>query len=208
TKFSPTGSSVIYSTIFGGNSFDEGIAIAIDRFGSAYIGGDTDSTDFPTTPGSFEPPPSSIDADNGFITKLNPGGSAFVYSLLLGGGDSDQITALALDSQHRVYVTGFTCSTNFPVKNAFQAVTVGQNCADGGGDAFVTRLNAAGTNLDYSTYLDGTFQSEGNGIAVDSGFHAYVTGSTESADFPTTPGAFQTTLKAKVIPGNPNDFHQ
>src|SRR6185437_328 len=72
TKFSPTDSSVIYSTIFGGNSFDEGIAIAIDRFGSAYIGGDTDSTDFPTTPGSFEPPPSSIDANNGFITKLNP----------------------------------------------------------------------------------------------------------------------------------------
>jgi len=208
TKFSPTGSSVIYSTIFGGNSFDEGIAIAIDRFGSAYIGGDTDSTDFPTTPGSFEPPPSSIDADNGFITKLNPGGSAFVYSLLLGGGDSDQITALALDSQHRVYVTGFTCSTNFPVKNAFQAVTVGQNCADGGGDAFVTRLNAAGTDLDYSTYLDGTFESSGNGIAVDSTFHAFVTGSTESADFPTTPGAFQRVLKAQVIPGDPHDFHQ
>lgn len=208
TKFSPSGSSLIYTTVFGGNSFDEGIAIAIDRFGNAYLGGDTTSTDFPTTPGSFEPPAGSIDANNGFITKLNPSGSAFVYSLLLGGGDSDQITALALDSQQRVYVTGFTCSTNFPVKNAFQPVTVGQNCADGGGDAFVTRVNAAGTDLDYSTYLDGTFESSGNGIAVDSTFHAYVTGATESADFPVTPSAFQTSLKAKVIPNFPNDIHQ
>ena len=208
TKFSPTGGSLIYSTVFGGNGFDQGIGLAIDRFGNAYIGGDTQSTDFPTTPGAFEPPVGSIDADNGFITKLNPSGSAFVYSLLLGGGDSDQIRALALDTQHRVYVTGFTCSTNFPVKNAFQPVTVGQNCADGGGDAFVTRVNAAGTALDYSTYLDGTIESIGNGIAVDSTFHAYVTGATESPDFPTTPGAFQTTLKAKVIPNFPNDIPQ
>lgn len=208
TKFSPSGGSLIYSTVFGGNSFDEGIAIAIDRFGNAYIGGDTQSTDFPTTPGAFEPSPGSLDADNAFITKLSPSGSAFVYSLLLGGGDSDQISALALDTQHRAYVTGFTCSTNFPVKNAFQPVTVGQNCADGGGDAFVSRVNATGTALDYSTYLDGTIESIGNGIAVDSTFHAYVTGATESPDFPTTPGAFQTTLKAKVIPNFPNDIPQ
>lgn len=208
TKFSPSGSSLVYSTVFGGNSADEGIAMAIDRFGNTYIAGHTFSTDFPTTPGSFEPPAGSIDADNGFITKLNSSGSAFVYSLVLGGGDSDTINALALDAQHRVYVTGFTCSTNFPVKNAFQPVTVGQNCADGGGDAFVTRVNAAGTGLDYSTYLDGTIESNGNGIAVDSTFEAYVTGSTESPDFPTTPGAFQTTLRAKPIPNFPNDIPQ
>lgn len=208
TKLSPNGSSLIYSTILGGSSADFGLAIAVDRFGSAYVGGETDSTDFPTTPGTFEPPPGSIDANNGFITKLSPGGSSFTYSLLLGGGDLDQIRALALDTQHRVYVTGFTCSTNFPVKNAFQPVTVGQNCADGGGDAFVTRVNAAGTALDFSTYLDGSFESIGNGIAVDSGFHAYVTGSTESPDFPTTPGAFQRVLKAQVIPEDPHDLHQ
>jgi len=180
----------------------------VDRFGSAYVGGETDSTDFPTTAGAFEPPPGSIDANNGFITKLSPSGSSFTYSLLLGGGDLDQIRALALDTQHRVYVTGFTCSTNFPVKNAFQPVTHSQNCADGGGDAFVTRVNSTGTALDYSTYLDGTFESIGNGIAVDSTFHAYVTGATESADFPTTPGAFQRVLKAQVIPEFPHDIHQ
>jgi hypothetical protein len=205
TKFSSTGGSLVYSTILGGSSSDTGNAIAIDRFGSAYVAGETESTDFPTTPGVVSL--TGADADNGFITKLSPSGSSLVYSLLLGGGDLDSIRAIALDTQHRVYVTGFTCSTNFPVKNAFQPVTSSQNCADGGGDAFVTRVNSTGRNLDYSTYLDGTFASIGNGIAVDSSFHAYVTGSTESSDFPTTPGAFQRTLKAKVIPGDPHDIH-
>ncbi|HEY2393132.1 MAG TPA: SBBP repeat-containing protein [Candidatus Angelobacter sp.] len=205
TKFSADGSALIYSTILGGSSGDTGNAIAIDRFGNAYVAGETFSTDFPTTPGAFQP--AFVDADNGFVTKLSPSGSSFVYSLLLGGGDSDSITSLALDTEHRVYVTGFTCSTNFPVKNAIDSVS-GQNCADGGGDAFVTRINAAGTDLDYSTYLDGTIESFGTGIAVDSTFEAYVTGSTKSPDFPTTPGAFQTVLKAKTIPGFPHDNPQ
>jgi Beta-propeller repeat len=204
TKFTPSGGGLVYSTILGGSSSDTGNAIAVDRFGSAYVAGGTNSTDFPTTPGAFQSP--GIDADNAFITKLSPSGSSFVYSLVLGGGDSDDITALALDSEHRVYVTGFTCSTNFPLKNAFQPVTEGQNCADGGDDAFVTRVNPAGTDLDYSTYLDGTVESLGTGIAVDSTFHAYVTGSTESPDFPTTPGAFQTTFKAGIIPEFPHDI--
>jgi hypothetical protein len=205
TKFSASGGALIYSTILGGSSVDTGNAIAIDRFGNAYVAGETSSTDFPTTPGAFQSPPS--DADNGFVTKLSPSGSSFVYSLLLGGGDSDSIHSMALDTQHRVYVTGFTCSTNFPIKNAVDPVS-GQNCADGGGDAFVTRINVAGTDLDYSTYLDGSLESFGSGIAVDSTFHAYVTGSTKSPDFPTTPGAFQRVLKAKIIPGFPHDTPQ
>jgi hypothetical protein len=206
TKFSPSGGSLIYSTILGGSAADSGSAIAIDRFGNAYVAGETESTDFPTTPGAFQP--SGTDANNGFITKLNPSGSSFAYSLLLGGGDSDSIRGLALDTQHRVYVTGFTCSTNFPIKNAFQPVTNSQNCANGGGDAFVTRVNATGTDLDYSTYLGGMISSIGNGIAVNSTFQAYVTGATASPDFPTTPGAFQRTLKAKVITGFPHDTNQ
>ncbi len=205
TKLSSSGRSLIYSTILGGSASDTGNTIAIDRFGSAYVAGETSSTDFPTTPGAFQSPGS--DADNGFVTKLSPSGSSFVYSLLLGGGDSDTILSMALDTEHRVYVTGATCSLNFPVKNAFQPVASGQNCADGGGDAFVARINTAGTDLDYSTYLDGSFESIGRGIAVDSAFHAYVTGSTESPDFPTTPGAFQRTLTAKVIPSFPHDIH-
>jgi beta-propeller repeat-containing protein len=203
TKFFATGGGLIYSTYLGGSSADQGNAIAVDRFGNAYVAGETSSTDFPVTAGAFNP--GVTDNDDGFITKISPSGSSLVYSLRLGGGDLDTIRALALDSSQRVYVTGFTCSTNFPAKNAFKAVTNSQNCADGGGDAFVTRVNAAGTALEYSTYLDGSIFSIGNGIAVDSTFHAYVTGSTESADFPTTPGAFQRTFKAATVPGFPHD---
>jgi len=206
TKLFSTGGGLIYSTYLGGGSSDVGNAIAVDSFGSAYVAGSTSSTDFPVTPGTFVSP--AHDQNNGFVTKLSPSGSTLVYSLLLAAGDEDDITAMALDSQHRVYVTGFTCSTNFPVKNASQPVTNSQNCADGGGDAFVTRINATGTDLDYSTYLDGTFSSFGSGIAVDSTFHAYVTGRTASADFPTTPGAFQRTFKGAVIPGDPHDTHE
>lgn len=205
TKFFATGGGLIYSTYLGGNLFDFGNAIAVDRFGNAYVGGNTNSSNFPVTPGAFNNGPPSGD-DDGFIAKLSPSGSSLVYSLRLGGhGDSDSVFALALDSQHRVYATGFTCSADFPVKNAFQPVSHAQNCADGGGDAFVSRLNASGSALDYSTYLDGTFESIGRGIAVDSTFHAYVTGSTESADFPTTPGAFQRTFRAATVPGFPRD---
>jgi len=205
TKFFATGGGLIYSTYLGGNLFDFGNAIAVDRFGNAYVGGNTNSSDFPVTPGAFSNGPPTGD-DDGFITKLSPSGSSLVYSLRLGGhGDSDTVLGLALDSQHRVYATGFTCSAGFPVKNAFQPVSHAQNCADAGGDAFVTRLNASGSALEYSTFLNGTFESIGKGIAVDSTFHAYVTGSTESSDFPTTPGAFQRTFRAATVPGFPHD---
>jgi hypothetical protein len=204
TKFFATGGGLIYSTILGGSSVDQGNAIAVDRFGSAYVGGETFSTDFPVTSGAFQTTPTS--GGDGFVTKLSPSGSSFVYSTLLGGDESDEILALALDSQHRAYVTGFTCSTDFPVRNAFQPVYRSENCSSGGVSAFVTRLNAGGTGLDYSTFLDGGIASAGQGIAVDSTFHAYVTGRTQSSGFPTTPGAFQRTFKAATIPEFPHDI--
>jgi hypothetical protein len=206
TKFDATGTGLIYSTYLGGNSYDNGTAIAVDRLGNAYIGGDTGSSDFPFTPGSYQSPDS--DGNETFIVKLSPSGSSIVYGVRLGGGDSDELFALALDTEHRVYVTGRTCSQDFPTKNAYQSVYISQNCADGGGEAFVTRLNAAGTELDYSTYLSGTLASLGSGIAVDSTFHAYVTGYTNSSDFPVTPGAFQTQYHAPagVIGSSFNGF--
>ena len=202
TKFEATGGGLIYSTYLGGNSGENGNAIAVDRNGNAYVAGETGSTDFPFTPGSYQSP--NTDSDNGFIVKISPSGSSIVYAVSYGGGDSDAINAIALDALHRVYVTGFTCSTNLPLVNAYQSVDNSQNCADGGGSAFVARLNAAGTALDYSTYLDGSFASFGEGIAVDSSDSAYVTGWTESPDFPVTPGAFQTTMPA---PGNTIGVH-
>src|SRR5882762_5694652 len=187
TKMWATGGGVIYSTYLGGNGFDRGDAIAVDRFGNAYIGGFTGSTDFPVTPGAFHSQNSG--GGEGFVTKLSPSGSSLVYSLVLGGEEGDFVQAIALDSQQRAYVTGGTSSESFPVKNAFQSTYTGQPPSSGGIDAFITRLNSAGSDLEYSTYLDGHIASLGYGIAVDSTFHAYVTGFTSSPDFPTTPGA-------------------
>ncbi|HXV17976.1 MAG TPA: SBBP repeat-containing protein [Gemmatimonadaceae bacterium] len=202
TKFTATGGGLIYSTFIGGSGEDSGVAIAIDRFGNAYVGGNTGSGDFPTTPGAFHTQLRSIDV---FVTKLSPSGSSLVYSLVVGSEEFADFGALALDSQQRVYITGATCSSAFPTRNAFIATYPGQPCSSGGESAFVTRFNTAGSDLDYSTYLDGGIASGGRGIAVDSTFHAYVTGFTSSPDFPTTAGAFQRIFRAATIPGDPHD---
>ncbi|HYS17149.1 MAG TPA: SBBP repeat-containing protein [Candidatus Binatia bacterium] len=192
--------SLAYSTYLGGSGFDEGRGIAVDSTGNAYVTGSTDSIDFPTTTGVFQ---TACDTGPGFcsgdvfVTKLNPAGSALVYSTYLGGSGFDQGFGIAVDSTGNAYVTGVTTSTNFPTTaGAFQTATGGP--ADSQIDAFVTKLNPTGSGLVYSTYLGGNGFDEGFGIAVDSTFNAYVTGFTSPAadpsspNFPTTPGAFQT----------------
>ena len=120
------------------------------------------------------------------MTKLNPTGSALVYSTYLGGSDTDAAFGIAVDTVGNAYVTGDTRSTNFPTTlGAFQT-------AVGGFDAFVTKLNPTGSALVYSTYLGGSGVDDGHGIAVDAVGNAYVTGTTTSPNFPTTAGAFQT----------------
>jgi hypothetical protein len=200
TKLNPTGSSLIYSTYLGGTGDDGffGQAIAIDQPGNAYVIGSTNSVDFPITPGAFQPvKPMGPCVDgschqDAFITKLNTTGASLVYSTYLGGSGSDALLGygIALDSAGNVYVTGSTESADFPTTpGAFQSSSAGAL----GGDAFVTKLNAAGTALVYSTYLGGSDNRDlGLDIAVDSSGNAYVIGETSSADFPTTPGAFQT----------------
>ena len=199
TKFWATGGGLIYSTYLGGDLVDEGTAIAVDRYGNAYVTGYSDGAGFPVTANSFQSP--SAGGGDAFVTKLSPSGSSFVYSFLLGGGDFDIAYGLALDSQRRAYIVGYTCSnnpSNFPVKNAYQAISTSQNCANGGGDGFVTRVNASGTGLDYSTYLGGGIYTLGTGIAVDSNYASYVTGYTASPDFPTTAGAFRRTFASSA----------
>ncbi len=173
-----------YSTYLGGSGFDEGNGIAVDSLGNAYATGSTVSTNFPTS--------NPLQASNGggfdaFVTKLNTAGSALVYSTYLGGNsDFDQGFGIAVDSLGNAYATGFTASTNFPTSsNPFQ----GSN--GGSGDAFVTKLNAAGSALVYSTYLGGSDFDKGFGIAVDSLGNAYVTGFTLSTNFPTSSNPFQ-----------------
>ncbi len=172
-----------YSTYLGGSSNDQGQGIAVDTSGNAYVTGVTVSTDFPTMN-----PVQAANAGGGdaFVTKLNAAGSTLVYSTFLGGSGGDQCNGIAVDSSGDAYVTGVTASTDFPTMNPFQAASAG------GRDAFVTKLNGAGTALVYSTYLGGSGDEQGQGIAVDTASNAYVTGVTFSTDFPTV-NALQST---------------
>ena len=172
-----------YSTYLGGSDTDRGNSIAVDSAGSAYVTGDTASIDFPTTAGAAQTTSAGFDA---FISKLNATGTALVYSTYLGGSDSDHSFSIAVDGTGSAYVTGETRSPDFPTTaGAVQTTLVA------GVDAFVTRLNATGSVLDYSTYL--LSGGSGLGIAVDGAGAAYVTGATEARYFPTTPGALQPT---------------
>jgi hypothetical protein len=187
TKFNPTG-SLVYSTLLGSLG-SIGYAIAADSSGNAYVTGVAGSN-FPTTAGAFQTSYPDPSQDAAFVTKLNPTGSALVYSTYLVSGDG---FGIAVDGAGNAYVRGFTQSTNFPTVNAFQTT----------GHVFVTKLNAAGSALLYSTRLggsgnpnssliDGSRLEREGGIAVDGSGNAYVTGWTNSADFPTK-DAFQPT---------------
>ena len=234
TKLNATGTGLVYSTYLGGSGNSAGQAdsidgIAVDSMGHAYATGPTFSSDFPTTMGAFQTTNNGL-ANMGevaFVTKFAADGSALVYSTFLGGEGGDQGLGIALDSLGDAYVTGATSSFNpssctangmpgpcctgagtgtcigFPITgDAFQ--NVDNAAANGGSNAFMTKLNATGTALDYSTYLGGSsglvtsngIDDEGNGIAIDSSGLVYVTGVAISTDFPTTGGAFQTSNHA------------
>jgi hypothetical protein len=200
TKLNPSGTALVYSTYLGSNG---AFSIAVDASGNAYITGVTNSASFSTTPGAYQTTNHAGSLGNAFITKLNPSGTALVYSTYLGGtGDSDRSritggdigTGIAVDSSGNASVVGFTYSKDFPVTpGAFQATNKANNSLSRY-TCFVTRLNSTGTALVYSTYLGGTDHEFSSRIAVDASGNAYVTGSTGSTDFPTTAGAFQTTF--------------
>jgi len=181
---------LVYSTFLGGNGDDNGLAIAVDAGGNAYVSGFTESTaGFPGTPGAFQRTFGGGFAD-AFLTKLNPTGTAVVYSTFLGGNGGDAGAGIAVDAAGNAFVTGLAESTNFPTTpDAFQRTFGG-----GQADAFVAKLNPTGTTLTYSTYLGGNSVDTSNGIAVDAAGNAFVTGETQSSNFPVTPGAFQPTL--------------
>jgi hypothetical protein len=208
-KFNPSlsgSSSLVYSTYLGGSGFDgyytdstsalspaePGPAIAVDPSGDAYVAGGTSSTNFPTTPGAYQ---TSLQGKaDAFVTKLNATGSGLVYSTYLGGSNNFNGWAatsgafgIAVDASGNADVTGWARSTNFPTVNALQTTNAG------GSDAFVTTLNSAGSGLLSSTYFGGSADDFGYGVALDSSGNAYVVGKTASTNFPTTPGALQTT---------------
>jgi uncharacterized protein (TIGR03437 family) len=194
SKLNPTGSALVYSTYLGGSGYkfgsyslgDYGMALAVDGAGSAYITGITQSKDFPVTAGAYQSAYSYT-----FITKLNPAGSALVYSTFLGGNSDDYAYAVAVDGSGNAYVAGRTDSTLFPVTaGAFQ--TTNRAAANRSFNAFITKLNSAGGALVYSTYLGGSDGDYATGLALDSSGNVYVTGGASSTDFPVTEGAFQT----------------
>src|SRR5882762_7564910 len=173
-----------YSTYVGGSGNDVGRGIAVDAEGSAYIVGVTDSIDFPTTPGALQPQVVS-GGNHLFVTKLNPTGSALVYSTYLGGSNpNDRPFSIAVDANGSAYLTGSTFSADFPATaGAFQPTFEGPS---GTTDAFVTKLDPTGSALVYSTYLGGSAVPDsfdrGTGIAVDVAGNAYVAGATTSRD--------------------------
>ena len=186
SKLSGDGSALTYSTYLGGSSEDIGYGIAVDSSGNAYVTGFTYSADFPTTPGAQQ----TINAGGGadaFVAKLSTDGSALIYSTFLGGSGYDVSLGIAVDSSGNAYVTGYTTSTDFPT-------TAGAEQPNNAGsyDAFVAKLSPGGSALIYSTYLGGSSGDLGLGIAVDSSGNACIIGQTQSTDFPTTPGAKQT----------------
>jgi hypothetical protein len=196
SKIDPTGSFLEYSTYLGGSGNDYGQGIALDASGDAYIVGQTLSSNFPVTAGAYQTEcggGNNCPGGDVFVSELNPQGNGLVYSTFLGGTGIDQGNAIVLDANNDAYVTGFTQSTNFPTTSgAFQTSC---KCSSRS-VAFVTELNSNGTALVYSTYLGGSFSDVAYAIALDSSNNAYLTGYTHSSNFPTTPGAFQTTLQA------------
>jgi hypothetical protein len=184
-ELNAAGSSLVYSTYLGGSGTtesgtslsDEGLGIAVDSSGAAYVTGGTWSSDFPTV----TPIQSYGGGEDAFLCKFAAGGATLAYSIYLGGTAQDQGNGVAVDSSGNAYVTGFTLSNNFPTRNSFQA----SNKATTNGTAFVAELNSTGSALVYSTYLGGSVMDSGEAIAVDSAGDAYLAGATWSSDFPT-----------------------
>ncbi len=183
TKLSPGGNSLVYSTYLGGYSTECGYGIIVDSDGSAYVTGETSSSNFPLKIAFQETYGGSGDA---FVTMFTLGGNDLEYSTYLGGSDFDNGKGIAVDSHGSAYVTGRTSSPNFPIKDAYQGTKKGN------WDAFVTKLSSTGKYLLYSTYLGGSNEDNGEDIALDNHENAYVTGMTSSSDFPTK-NAYQET---------------
>jgi hypothetical protein len=204
-KLNPTGTALIYSTYLGGTGDDEAFGMTIDRAGDAYLAGPTLSSDFPTSPGALQETAPGGDHD-GFVTKLNPTGSGLVFSTYLGGSGHDATLTPVVNGAGDVYVLGDTNSTDLPVTtNAYQKQSHGgdctifnefdDDCGTGEGlDMFVAKLNPTGSGLLYLTYIGGTGDEVGTGLDVDRWGNAYVAFETTSADYPVTPGAYQTTF--------------
>ncbi|PYV30385.1 MAG: hypothetical protein DMG22_20550, partial [Acidobacteria bacterium] len=180
-RLSATGTTLVYSTYLGGTGEDFGQGVALDAAGNAYVAGSTESTDFPVV----MPLQIGLNGPSDiFVSKLNPTGTALIYSTYLGGSGGESGRGIAVDSSGDAYVAGFTASTDFPTQNAFQS------SSGGGTDSFALEFNPDGSELIFSTYLGGSGQDRAFGIALDAVESIYITGDSQSSNFPVTAGAF------------------
>ena len=183
-KFDSSG-TLLWATYLGGTDFDWGRGIAVDGSGGVYVTGETQSSDFPT-PGGWDTTPTG--EENGFVAKFNSSGT-LLWATYLGGSDEDWGNGIAVDGSGGVYVAGCTDSTDFPTPNGWDT------SLSGGQDAFVAKFDSSGTLL-WGTYLGGSTNDLGYGIAVDGSGGVYVTGYTYSPNFP-TPGGSDTSFNGK-----------
>jgi hypothetical protein len=194
--------ALLISTYLGGSGGDVAYGVGIDSAGNVYVAGETNSTNFPTGDAPNGTVFQSANGGNGdaFLSKLNTTGTQLVYSTYIGGSGADGAAALAVNTSGDAFITGTTYSTNFPVSPTTTpsnptAPQAFQTTYGGAGDAFVAEFTSAG-KITYASYLGGSDLDQGQGIAFDSSGNAYVTGSTESPDFPIPTGTtpFQPSL--------------
>ncbi|MCP4631853.1 MAG: T9SS type A sorting domain-containing protein [candidate division Zixibacteria bacterium] len=175
-KLSPDGDSLIYSTYLGGSFLDEGVDIVIDGSGNAYVNGWTTSPNFPTFNAYDNSRGGEYDV---FVSKISPTGDSLIFSTYFGGNQYEGAGDIAMDGSENFYLTGTTFSSDFPTVEAFDSTLAGEN------DIFVSKFTSEGDSLIYSTYLGGNNTEYGLGIAVNDSGNAYLTGWTNSSDFPT-----------------------
>ncbi len=200
-KLNPSGNALVYSTFLGGGD-DVAYGIAVDAAGDACVTGATGSPTFPVTAGAFQTQhavsTNSFNAD-AFVSELNPTGTALIYSTFLGGSGDENFnySGIAVDAAGKIYVAGKSAAAGLPT-NTFPTTPGAFQTTYGGGtaDAFAAKFDptlSGAASLVYSTFLGGNSLDGAIGIAVDADGNAYVTGGTFSLNYPTTPGAFQTT---------------
>ncbi|MGB6867912.1 MAG: SBBP repeat-containing protein, partial [Candidatus Aminicenantaceae bacterium] len=177
SKINSSGTALVYSTYLGGSGGDFESGIALDAEGAVYVTGATESSDFPTR----NPIQGTYGGNrDSFVAKIDSAGSKLVYSTYLGGAALEEFSNITVDSEGAAYVTGGTKSSDFPIRNPFQKNNAGET------DIFISKVSSEGSKLDYSTYLGGSGTDYGgSGIALDAEGAVYVTGATESSDFPT-----------------------
>lgn len=189
TKLNAAGNALVYSTYLGGSGVDVGYAISLDQTGEAAIVGDSTSLNLPVTPSAFQP--KSGGSEDVFVAKLSSTGSALIFLTYLGGSGIDHGSSVSVGPSGGVLVGGYTWSSNFPTASAYQSNS------GGGQDGFVAKLSSNGQRLVFGTYLGGSGGSVGapeevNSVGIDSLNNVVAAGTTSSANFPVTPGAFQT----------------